>query len=128
MHSKDSIMKCGRLCLGWFFTHQKYKDFYPYWLAIGLSYNEVKIYSKELIYHHLLNKNNEIILSSLSQLEEIKELDRSDLIACYVLTEFLVENWGLDKALAVLDDYDSFENIIGISKEEFRIKCAKYYN
>ena len=96
-------------------------------LALGLSYNEVKIYSKELIYQHLLNANNEIEIPSLSQLEE-KELDgRSGRIACYILTEFLVENWGLDKALAILNDYSSFEKILGISKEEFRIKCAKHH-
>lgn len=127
MHSEESIMKSGRLCLGWYFTHQKFNDFYPLWLALGLSYNEVKIYSKKLIYQHLLNKNNEIEIPLLSQLEEEKELDRSGLIACYILTEFLVDQWGFDKALALLNDYSSFEKILGISKKEFRVQCARYY-
>lgn len=126
MHTEESIMKCGRLCLGWFLTNQKYGDRLPFWLAIGISYYEVKIYSKELVYRTLLNQDNAIKVPPLSQLEARRDFpDRPDLIASYVLTEFLIDHCGWNKALAVFDDYSSFENILGFSKEEFRKRCAK---
>lgn len=126
VHSKDSIIKCGRLCLGWFFVYQKY-DLFPFWLAAGLSYYEAQIYSQELVYKYILNDNNEIDIPSLAKLEARGQpLERKDLIACYVFAKFLIDNWGMDKAFAVLDDYSSFETILGVSKEEFRIKCAQY--
>lgn len=127
IHSEESIMKCGRLCLGWIFTYQKYGD-QPRWLVIGLPYYEVKMYSKDLVDQYLLNKNNELEIPLLSQLETLDghSLDRSGKIACYLLTEFLIDQWGLDKALALLNDYSSFETILGVSKEEFRIKCIQH--
>jgi hypothetical protein len=127
VHSEESIMKAGRLCLGWIFTHQKY-GMVPFWLCRGLAYSQVKIYSKETINQYLLNKNGEIQIPSLANLEEEnKAADRPALIASYILTEFLVDNWGLDKTLALLNDYSSFERILGISKDEFRARCARHY-
>jgi hypothetical protein len=126
IHSEESVMKCGRLCLGWFLTSQKY-DTLPFWLSAGLSYCEVKIYTKEQVYQYLLNKRNEIDIAPPFLLEEPRQVaKRADLVASYVLTEFLIDRWGLEKAFAVLNDYSSFETILGVSKEEFRRECVQY--
>jgi len=128
IHSEESAMKCGRWCLNEFFLTKKY-GFFPEWLCLGLSLYEVKIYSRDLLYQHLLNKNHEIELPPFSQLEEShrEPQERSFFVARYALAEFLVTKWGMDKALTILDDYSSFEAILGISKERFLKECIQYY-
>jgi uncharacterized protein with ATP-grasp and redox domains len=48
-------------------------------------------------------------------------------MAAYVYMEFLITNWGWDKALAILGNYVDFEIILQMSKEAFQEKCSQHY-
>jgi hypothetical protein len=128
LHTKESAIKCGRWILGLYVMVKKY-GFDPDWLSYGLALFEVDMYTKDQIYQYLLNKDNQIKIPSISQLEgeDVTQQGRAWGVSRYVLAKFLVDNWGMDKARAVMDDYASFESILGISKEEFCQKCIEYY-
>ena len=123
---ENSIIKTGKLCLGWFFMYQKY-NYSPFWLNIGIPYCETKIYSKDMVDQYLLNENKELTLPLLTQHEDPDYISkRPDLLACNIFAEFLIDQWGMDTALTLLEDYSSFEEILGISKEEFHAQCLQY--
>jgi hypothetical protein len=126
LQSAEAILQSGRVCVGRFLLFQKYGTL-PFWLSVGLSYYEVKMHTQEQVYEYLLNKRNEIYIPPLSLLEEPRVFSkRSELLACYVLAEFLIDNWGWEKAFNVLNDYSSFEMTLGVSKEEFCAWCFEY--
>lgn len=127
VHTKESAINSCKTILAWelLFSNNK---FHPSWLALGLGLFEARAYSRDLIIEYLVNDGKFEILP-LSQLEpELTENpDRSIFISYYVLVEYLVDHWGWDKALALLDNYSEFESILGISKEDFRKECIQYY-
>jgi len=128
LHTEISAMKSARWCLGLFVMNKKY-GFYPDWLCYGLPLYEVDMYTKDQVFKYLLNGKNEIVIPPISQLEgeDVSQQGRAWVVSRYVLAKFLVDNWGMDKARAVMDDYASFETILGISKEEFREECIQYW-
>lgn len=101
------------------------------WPSLGLALYEAKPYSNDQLCQYLLNSSDEILMPSLSQIDDQLtkgEFDsRSYPIAAYAYMDFLVSNWGLDKALNVLENYPAFESILRISQEEFQKKCIEHY-
>lgn len=123
-------MKCARFALGVLFIGNKY-PLLQQWPALGLSIYMAQVYSNDVLRQNLINSEGEIAMPSFSQINEQMangELtSRSSPIAAYIYADFLVSNWRWDKTLAILNDYASFEKIIGISEEEFQRKCSQYY-
>lgn len=130
LHSEETVMKTARYALGCFFMRKKYPSSFL-WPSLGLALYEAKPYSKEQLRQYLLNSSGEILMPSLSQIDDQLtkgEFDsRSYPIAAYAFMEFLVSNWGWDKALDVLENYSGFESILQISQEEFQRMCIQHY-
>lgn len=128
VHSAETVMKSGRYALGCFFIYKKC-PLCSLWLSCGLATYEAKTYSKEHLKKNLLDNKGEIVMPSFSKIDEQKGgfPSRSYPIAAYAYVDFLVTNWGWDKALALLDNYSNFELILQMSEEEFQKLCVQYY-
>ena len=44
----------------------------------------------------------------------------------YTLIDFIIQKWGFKKVLALINNYDLFEDIFGITMEEFELEWREY--
>lgn len=128
-NSKETVMKSARYGVGCFFMQEKC-SFFPRWLALGFACYEANAYTKDQLRQYLLNDESKIIMPTFAQIDgqvSKKDFDsRAYPMAAYVYVEFLVTNWGWDKALAILENYADFENILQMSKGLFQEKCSQH--
>ncbi len=126
-HTKESTFNVCKAILGNILMNNYYKQTrFCDWISQGLVLYYADMYSMEFIQKYL-SINNEIQINSVFKLN-IDEINTRPLkISSYALTKFLIDNWGWDKALDIYEDYSKFESITGLSEEDFRNECTKYY-
>jgi hypothetical protein len=63
-------------------------------------------------------------IPSITQLEQNESMkafaDIDGFRSSYALVDFVKENWGWETVLKLLEDYASFEKILGVSKDELK--------
>ncbi|MEI6242276.1 MAG: hypothetical protein WCP39_02595 [Chlamydiota bacterium] len=121
IHTYQSILRCGMVSLTKFFLKEKYTGFVPNWLWEGVAFYESHLYSMFYDRSWLFGNEKAGSLPSLDQLERDKiKMENVYLYnrCSYSLVDFIMEKWGRDKVIALLEDYSSFEKILGVSKEE----------
>ncbi len=126
IHTEETVMKCAKACLGDFIIDKKYGSASELWLREGLNLYKAKLYSKETRRQYLLNSNGQIEMPSLNKLLKNDHTDRRFYAACCMYAEFLVNEWGWDKALALLENYSAFESILQISQKKFQEMGVQY--
>lgn len=122
-HSFESILKISVVNLTKLFIADKYKKHSPYWLRIGIAFHEAGMVQKNLTKRLIEVKNSKGLIPTLHQLETVP-LEEFNQIGgysyAYALAEFIIQTWGWEKVLALLDDYSSFESVLEVSKQDFR--------
>jgi RNA polymerase sigma-70 factor (ECF subfamily) len=125
-HTYDSVMRSNINGLVMLYINDKYKnhDAIPRWLCQGVSLYKAHFYSSENIAHKLTQ--NTLALPTLEQLESV---DKNNTLAfdklngfkaSFSMVQFIDQKWGWRSILALLEDYSKFEEIVGLTKDEFR--------
>ncbi len=121
-HSYDSMIRSYKVGLAHLFlmdNKESYKDA-PYWLRQGAS-----LYKGGMNYKDIKGE-----IPTIAQLDSIVDcvIDFSKINGfhvSYFMVKFIDQQWGWESVLKLLENYSQFEEIIGLSKEEFRDKFIK---
>jgi len=132
IHTEETAMKSAKYALGYFFICEKYPKSSLKFSALGLAIHMAQVYSKDVLQQNLINSNGEIEMPSIFQIDQAmmkyKELpSRSYPVAAYVYMQFIITNWGWDKAIEVLENNSSLESILEVSQEEFQKMCIQNF-
>jgi hypothetical protein len=122
-HSTESILNLNMHGIASLFIQDKYTNKIPFWFMHGIglwksNYIDPKIVNK-------LTQDHQLI-PSVEQLENFDSSSDAYRACSYLVVEYINHQWGWDKILAVLADYDSFEKIFGVSKEKFKDQFTDY--
>ncbi|MBI5345740.1 MAG: hypothetical protein HZB76_01165 [Chlamydiae bacterium] len=123
VHNFKSIIRCGMAGLAELFIFEKYpKCEENRWLIVGAAFHESHFYIRPVVKEWLcdLKAKNAAIPSVIQMEQNENNFDVDSYRANYALVEFIKEKWGWESVLKLLEDYSAFENIFGVSKEEFR--------
>lgn len=130
-HTFNTILSVSTISLTQLFIEDKYEGPFPYWLKIGAGYYEagfpLGIISRQLV----KAKQTQQPFPLLSQLAEFKKEEFEPLggfAYSYALVKFIVDRWGWDAILALFDNYAAFEEILGISQEDFHAQWIQFLN
>lgn len=133
VHSYESILLSERSGLVTAYIYDKYSnnDSIPRWLHQGVALYKAGFYSPEKV---TLDLTHDIAkLPSLEQLESIKKEDNaltfSKVNGFYVsfsLVEFIIQKWGWESVLNLLENYSNFEKVFGLSKKEFQEQWLEF--
>jgi hypothetical protein len=120
-HSAKNILWLVSAALGELFIADKFQHPLPRWLHAGIARYKAGTRYTESLGKLVLTQAT---LPTLSQLEpngdDIAFGDDYHGYQCsYSLVEFLCTTWGWDKTLELLDHYENFESILGVSKAAF---------
>ncbi len=128
IHTEETTMKTAKYALSCFFIAKKHPSSFL-WPSLGLALYEAQPYSNAQLRQYLTNNNGQISLPSFSQIDDQLtkgEFDsRSYPMAAYAFMNYLVSNWGWNKALEVLENYPNFESTLQISQEDFQNMCIQ---
>lgn len=127
-HSSVIKMAEGGLVAAFIYNKYSHHDSIPRWLHQGIAHYKVNHFSQNTI--DSLKKEMD-----LPTLEELESIDKTADIAfnqingfiiSQALVQFICENWGWELILNLLEDYSRFEEILNVSKEEFRLQWIEF--
>lgn len=125
VHTRETVMVSRHVGLITLFI----RDLYPHhaviprWLHQGVGLYKAGYFSKESI---IKLKDH---LPNLPTLEQLEKIDKSDgaafnalngFLVSYALVGFIDQRWGWSVIRQLLQDYDKFEQILGMNKQQFR--------
>ncbi|MFA6263730.1 MAG: CatB-related O-acetyltransferase [Candidatus Babeliales bacterium] len=123
-HSTASILNLNMHGLTNLFIQDKYaQKKIAFWFSHGIG-----LWKSQYLDKKILNKliHNHQLIPSLEQMENFDSSSDIYRACSYLIIEYIHQQWGWDKILAILADYASFEKILGISKEKFKTKFIDY--
>jgi RNA polymerase sigma-70 factor (ECF subfamily) len=125
-HTHDGLMAIARLGLVECFIQDAYKNV-PRWLCQGIAFYKQQWCSKKRLSALAADPSQ---LPTIEQLEPVNQGENFVRIhgfdCSYALVEFLYEKWGWEKILALLEHYENFDAILGMSKKEIHQAWVKF--
>jgi len=124
-HGYDSILRSYKVNLASVFIEDMYTHHQsiPRWLHQGVALYIAQFFDPEKVTANLAQDLAK--LPTIAQLDAIEKCDtmtfdqHNGFHVSYSLVRFIDKHWGWQTLLRLLNEYDNFEKIIGISKEEF---------
>lgn len=130
-HTYASVVCAYKVSLATLFVEDMYKHhaLIPHWLHMGVSlyvsqfFNSVKNREK-------LAKN----VTNLPNLEQLDTIPKYDTVSfdyyhgfnmSYSIVEFIYRYWGWDTVLKLLNNYEMFGDVMGVSKQEFILQWTQ---
>lgn len=128
-HTTDSILNALKVGLAELFISDIYKKPMPRWLHQGVALfeaNFASISGKKRIAQLAKNPSQLPTLAQLSPMND-ETFEQLDGFACSeTLIEFINEKWGWETLLALLDNIDAFEAILGMAQDVFHKQWATF--
>ncbi|MBX9831279.1 hypothetical protein K2X40_04950 [Candidatus Babeliales bacterium] len=128
-HPRERLMQSYKMGLTTLFLYSKFSTAteLPRWLMQGIALYKAGWFTAQQCKQELDQDTEK--LPDLEQLETVGTAGFAKLNGFHVsfsLVDFLVTQWGWESALMLLDDYKNFENIVNMTKQEFKLLWIEY--
>ncbi|MBY0353224.1 hypothetical protein K2W90_02560 [Candidatus Babeliales bacterium] len=127
--TRERLMHSYKMGLTTLFLYSKFSTAteLPRWLQQGIALYKANWFTAQ--------QCNKELGKDMAKLPDIEQLETNGAIdfACkngfkvsFSLVDFLVTRWGWDSALTLLGNYNNFEKIVKLGKQEFKTEWIKY--
>lgn len=135
-HRYDSTLLTMEMSIAGIIVHDKLSkngNVIPHWFRRGISIYETQEKLPEVLALTKRRISKAFKEMQLPTLESFKYGDLSSPFAgdvgfSYSLVQFIDKKFGYDKVLVLLDNFSAFEEIIGLSLEEFEAQWLEFLN
>jgi hypothetical protein len=125
-HSHDSVLRAYKASLASLFIEDIYKHHQsiPHWLHQGIALYVAQFFEPDKVRIKLAQELDKV--PTIEQLDAIPKYDaitfdqHNGFRVSYSIIQFIDTQWGWGAIVQLLNKYDNFENILGISKEGFK--------
>ena len=133
VHSKKSVLQSCKVGLAELFITDKYNNHMniPRWLHQGIALYKANFFSLEKL---KISFQGYTDFPTIEQLDSVEKADNqlfyqiNGFKVSTLLVHFIDIQWGWTILLNLLDNYDNFDSIVGLSKEQFRNQWIKFLN
>lgn len=128
-HNKQSIFIAAVHEMTHFFIFQKSHDKLPLWMHEGLACYEAHQFDVRSLNHMLevaLYKEGIPSLALLSKYDSNSFYAAGGYSFSYTLIKFIIQKWDFKTLLRLVQEYNNFEKILGVSIEKFEAEWKEF--
>ncbi|MFW9879175.1 MAG: peptidase MA family metallohydrolase [Candidatus Thorarchaeota archaeon] len=128
VHDKESMLIASVHEMTHFFVFKKATSDLPLWMHEGIACYEAGQFNTKSLNHmlHVVSHNGIPSLELLSKYNSEVFCNAGGYAFSYTLIKFIVQKWSFKTLLKLVQDYGNFEDIMGISFEEFESDWRKF--
>ena len=111
-----------------FFIFKKAQNDLPLWMHEGIANYEAGMFGTKSIHHmaEIWETKGIPTLSMLSSLDSDVFCEIGGYAFSYTLIEFVVQRWNFETLLKLIQRFDRFEEILGVTKESFESEWKEF--